>query len=396
MRFGPRIAVLGVCLLFGACGGIQRIFNPAPGLEADSLDFSMILIGDAGGPPTADAVLKAVEEDVQPVKDKAVVVFLGDNIYPRGLPAPEAIDYEDALARLNRQVKVLTSGEVKGVFVPGNHDWDRSGPDGFGAVRRAAEAAEESGKDWVEYLPPNGCPGPEVRDYGNFRLVVLDTEWLLRAGEKGREGCTARSDSAVAAQLDTALAGANGKHVVVAAHHPLRTGGEHGGYFRMRDHIFPLRMVKPWLWVPLPIVGSSYPIARTSGATPQDVSHTRNRAMRVLLETVLRKHRPLVFAAGHEHTLQVISGSSARWLLVSGNGYFGHGGYVTWLDSTRYASNASGYMRLDGTRQGRVRLAVMTVNADGDSDEAFSLWLTEGRPDEECVESSSNRCSPRR
>ena len=212
----------------------------------------------------------------------------------------------------------------------------------------------------------------------------------------GRDRCAARTDSAVAAQLDSTLAASAGKHVVIAAHHPMRTGGEHGGFFRMRDHIFPLRLVKPWLWLPLPVLGSTYPIARGGGATPQDMSHSRNRAMRILLENVMRRHRPLVFAAGHEHNLQVIAGATARWLLVSGNGYFGHGGHVTGLDSTRWASQESGYMRLDGTRQGRVRLSVMTVNQDAESEESYSLWLSDGGRDEECQESSSERCNPRR
>ena len=92
----------------------------------------------------------------------------------------------------------------------------------------------------------------------------------------------------------------------------------------------------------------------------------------------------------------IIAGATARWLLVSGNGYFGHGGHVTGLDSTRWASQESGYMRLDGTRQGRVRLSVMTVNQDAESEESYSLWLSDGGRDEECQESSSERCNPRR
>jgi len=396
VRWSQGVLASILLLALGGCVRQPSQFSPAPGLGEDSLDFSVILIGDAGGPPSADAVLRAVEEDVKTLKDKSVIVFLGDNIYPRGLPAPEAVDYQDALSRINRQVKLLTSADVKGIFVPGNHDWDRSGPDGFGAVRREALAVEESGGEHVEFLPPNGCPGPEVREFGSFRLVLLDTEWLLRDAEKGRDGCTATSDSAVRAQLETALAGANGKHVVVAAHHPLRSGGEHGGYFRVRDHLFPLRAVKSWLWLPLPVIGSTYPLARSGGASPQDISHSRNRSMRVLLEGALRRYRPLVYAAGHEHAMQVMAGNSARWLLVSGVGYFGHGGYVTWLDSTRYATSASGYMRLDATRSGNVRLAVMTVDLEGKSTEAYSLWLTPGARNEECTEPSQERCSRRR
>jgi hypothetical protein len=370
--------VIALLIGAGACGPSIPGFNLLPPLGGDDLDFSVILIGDAGGPPSADQVFRALENDLKPVKDKSVVLFLGDNIYPRGLPAPEAPDYNDRMASLDRQVKLLTNAGVKGIFVPGNHDWDRSGPDGFPAILREGAAVQKLGNGQAELLPANGCPGPDIRDVGSFRLILLDTEWMLRDAEKGRDGCLATTDSAIRIELDHALAGANGKHLVVAAHHPMRTAGEHGGYFRVNDHLFPLRKFKSWLWIPLPLIGSSYPIARASGYSPQDISHSRNRLMRETIEEAMRPYRPLVYASGHEHALQVFAGSAAQWYLVSGTGYFDHGGFVTYLDSTRYASSASGYMRLDATKTGRVRLAVMTVDRDAKSREAFSLWLSEG------------------
>lgn len=393
MRHGARGLILAVSV--AACARGPAEFSPVPVLGEGEHAYTVVLIGDAGGPVSADAVLRALKDDVEDVNDSTTIVFLGDNIYPRGLPAPEMPDYEEKLERLERQVKAVTDAEARGIFVPGNHDWDRSGPDGFNAIRRQAEAVQKAGDGRVEFLPPNGCPGPEVRDVSHFRLVLLDTEWLLRDGPKGREGCAASTDSAVAAQLQAAVEGAGDRHVVVAAHHPLRSGGEHGGYFRVRDHLFPLRAVKSWLWFPLPVIGSTYPIARSSGASPQDISHSRNRTMRLLIERAIRGRRPLVYAAGHEHNLQVLTGTASRWLLVSGSGYYGHGGYVTWLDGTRYATSASGYMRLDATRDGRVRLSVLSVNYEGQSRETFSLWLTEGVPDVPCAEPSED-CNRRR
>src|SRR2546426_3412173 len=47
--------------------------------------------------------------------------------------------------------------------------------------------------------------------------------------------------------------------------------------------------------------------------------------------------RSLIYAAGHDHALQVITGTSARYELVSGAGTFGHLDRVTALDSTRFA-----------------------------------------------------------
>jgi hypothetical protein len=168
---------------------------------------------------------------------------------------------------------------------------------------------------------------------------------------------------------------AGDRHVIVLAHHPLATGGSHGGYFTWWQHLFPLREFSRGLWIPLPGLGSAYPIARQRGISSQDFSSVENRRMRLMLETALRARRPLVYAAGHEHNLQVLGSAGAEWHLVSGAGSYNHVGPVAWRDSTRFAVAASGYMRLDVLLDGRVRLGVMTVASDSTATERFSAWL---------------------
>jgi hypothetical protein len=93
------------------------------------------------------------------------------------------------------------------------------------------------------------------------------------------------------------------------------------------------------------------------------------------MDSALAPARPLVYAAGHDHGLQVIGGTSARYLLVSGAGTYGHLSRVTALDSTRFARLASGFMRLEVLRDRRARLAVTVVDEAGRGTEAFALWL---------------------
>jgi len=182
----------------------------------------------------------------------------------------------------------------------------------------------------------------------------------------------------VADSLRVAVATAGDRQVVVTTHHPLASGGEHGGHFDWTRHIFPFRALKSWAWVPLPIVGSLYPAIRASGVSDQDIPGSGNRHMREALAAAVVDHPPLVWAAGHEHNLQVIRGTVARHLLVSGSGYFGHGGFAQWSDSTVYASDRSGYMRLDVTPDGRVRLAVVVVDKAGNGREVHAEWLGHG------------------
>jgi hypothetical protein len=262
--------------------------------------------------------------------------------------------------------------------VPGNHDWARHADDGWDAIRRQAAFIEAHESDAI-MRPADGCPGPEIEDVGALvRLIALDTHWWLHPGPRPGEdsSCAAGTEEEVEQQLRRAVSLANGRNVIVVGHHPLASGGEHGGHFQARDHLFPLRSLVSWLWVPLPGVGSLYPIARANGYSPQDLSSPVNRIMRESIGRAMDANPPaLVYAAGHEHNLQVIRGNQARWLLVSGSGISDHQSWVTWSDSTTYAAEAAGFMRLDVMRNGKVRLGVITVESNGDAKEAYALWL---------------------
>ena len=116
----------------------------------------------------------------------SLVVFLGDNIYPGGLPPRTSKDNEEMERRLKDQIDAVVRTDARGIFVPGNHDWDNSGGDGWSAVRRQEAFIAEHGEEGrVVLLPQGGCPGPSVVDFGeSLRLVAIDTEWWLRSNDK--------------------------------------------------------------------------------------------------------------------------------------------------------------------------------------------------------------------
>jgi hypothetical protein len=345
--------------------------------EAKDLDARVFLIGDAGVPIEKDPVLAALEEDVGADPAKAVVVYLGDNIYPRGLPPEKALGRKEAERRLDAQVDAAGAEGAAVLFIPGNHDWDKQGAGGWEAIKRQGEYLAAKG---AEIEPKGGCPGPAVRDvHERVRLVLLDTQWWLHTGPKpaGKDSpCPQKTEKEVVDALAVAIKDAGERRVVVAGHHPLATGGAHGGYFSWQDHIFPLRAARSWLWIPLPGIGSLYPGARRSGRSSQDVSSAANRKMREAIAGVFERNPPLVYAAGHEHNLQVLKAPHPKLLLVSGSGAYGHTTQSSWTNATLFARAASGYMRLDVEKSGRVRLAVVTVAADGKATERYAQDLT--------------------
>ncbi len=376
-RWGPL-----VCLAAVSCGGALPSADPVPPAPPALVETSLFLVGDAGAPDRSrEPVLRALAGDLAKAPGERVVVFLGDNIYPRGLPDTAQPGRAEALRRLDAQIDVVREAGVEAIFVPGNHDWARMGADGWESIRRQQRRIAQRGGELVRLLPEDGCPGPVVVDYGQrLRIIALDTQWWLHAGPKPRDPtseCRADKEEEITDSLRADLESADSsRRVVLVAHHPLASGGEHGGYFSTRDYFFPLRHVSKVLgWIPLPGLGAIYPEARASGISSQDIPGGSNRRMREALEGAMLRHRPLVWASGHDHNLQVLAGRAARHLLVSGSGIYGHGSRVVQLSVTRFASAAAGYMRLDMLLDGRVRLGVVQVDGQGDASEAYTRWL---------------------
>ncbi|MEA2722833.1 MAG: hypothetical protein QOH59_604, partial [Gemmatimonadales bacterium] len=320
--------------------------------------MSVYLIGDAGKPDSAgEPVLTALRSDLASRRSDRVVVFLGDNAYPRGLPPPGQPGRREAERHLAAQVEAVTSTGARGYLVPGNHDWAKHGVDGWNAIRRQERFVDSVGAGRVLLQPGGGCPGPSVVDIGTrLRLILLDTQWWLHRGAKPRDpdsSCGADSEQEIVDSLRAALTGADGRLVVMAEHHPLRSGGEHGGHFDLKYHLFPLTAIKPWLWIPLPLIGSLYPAARQQGISNQDIPSRAYQRLIAAFRRALAAAPPALYAAGHEHNLQVLSGGPARLELVSGTGIYGHSGVAVPLRGTLFARRASGFARLDIPKAGR-------------------------------------------
>jgi hypothetical protein len=231
-------------------------------------------------------------------------------------------------------------------------------------------------------LPGGGCPGPITRDLGRRgRLVVLDTQWLLEVGEKpspenNPTGCAETTTEEFQEALVAVLREAkrDQRAAIVVAHHPLRSHGPHGGYVSPRIHLFPLTMfgsyVPTWShWVPIPGLGSIMGMTRAwFSPNNQDMSSGMNERMRDTLWAAMDGPAvdgaaPLIYAAGHEHSLQVFrSRRGPRYLVVSGLGSSRKATPVGHDRSSLFAHSdheQPGFVTVDFLRDGRIRLAVV-------------------------------------
>lgn len=379
---GVRLAAAALALAAAAAVAAPAArHEPSQAGAADEpAAFSLFLIGDAGEPAKGgEPVLQSLRRELERAGQRSAVAFLGDNLYPAGLPPEDDPQRPELERRIDEQVDAVHGTGARVVFVPGNHDWDKGGRSGWEAVKRQERRVESRGGAAVAFLPNGGCPGPEVVDVsGRLRLVALDTQWWLHGHDRPEHpdsGCAADSEDEVLAAFAAALKGAGERDVVVLAHHPLESGGPHGGHFTLRQHLFPLTDVKGALWLPLPLIGSLYPALRGSGISPQDVASGEYQRMRRALRGAAAKHPPLAWAGGHEHVLQVIESREWGRVLVSGAGIFGHESAVRDVPGSRYRTSRAGYMRIDYLADGTRRLVVVEVAKDGSSREGFATPL---------------------
>lgn len=380
IRLRLAFGVLVCSCLLSACAGKAPPIPPsAPPVSSEELAYRLFLIGDGGEPRKGgEPVLTALTAQIESSGTPATVVFLGDNVYDEGVPPDASGDQREMERRLFDQMDAVLRTKASAVFVPGNHDWESGGEDGWNAIRRQQELVRRHGDGGrIVFLPGGGCPGPIALDLGgSLRLIALDTQWWLHGNHKpGPDECSPGTEESVIEALREEVSEAGSRRVIVVAHHPLLSSGPHGGYFNWQDHLFPLTRIWKPLWVPLPGIGSLYPLARIWGVSDQDQAGKRNRAMRSELESAFRDTPPLVFAAGHEHTLEVLTGEVVPHLLVSGTGYYGHHSPTKWRPESRYRNPAAGFMRLDVRQNGTIRLGVVTVDESGLAHEPFAMEL---------------------
>ncbi|MBC3540930.1 metallophosphoesterase [Rufibacter sediminis] len=343
--------------------------------DTSEIIYSVFLIGDAGAPLTdkPDPTLMHLKSQIDRAGEKSAVVYLGDNIYHNGLPEPDAYDRKTAEERMKAQLDILKGYKGEKYMIPGNHDWGGGSgtPDGWNAVVREERFVEEYladsnivvGTDF--FVPGNGCPGPfEVLVEEEIVLIALDSHWWLHPYDKpyGDDNpCGVTSEVDVLVQLEDIIQKNKDKNIVVVGHHPLFSNGIHGGYFTLTDHLFPLTILRKGWVLPLPVIGSIYPLARKYGGIAQDIPHPSYQAYINGLLKVFNKYDNIVYAAGHEHNLQyfkqgklphIVSGAGCKTQHVKNGG------------DALYAEKSQGYARINYYKNGEAWVEFWAKNDD--------------------------------
>ena len=356
-RYLPFFLLVVATLLFPACAlqinqpyyreDVQSWQQQAP-QDSSKIRYSIFLIGDVGAPSKdpLEPSLKLLQGQMLGSDANSASIFLGDNIYSYGLTEPGSPGRKTDEERIKTQLDIFKGYKGEKYMIPGNHDWAQGIPGGLASVIRQEVFVEDYLHDSTRveggnfFVPDGGCPGPyEVYLHDNVVLIALNSQWWLQEEERpygGNNRCGVANELEVYLQLEDIISRNSGKHIMVVGHHPLYTNGTHGGNYRLLDHLFPLTLIHRHLIIPLPVIGSIYPWSRRYGGISQDVAHPKYKAYIQALMGIFEKYPNVVYAGGHEHSIQyfkernvptIVSGSGCKTqhMKEGGNGaIFGH------------------------------------------------------------------------
>ncbi|UMQ41117.1 metallophosphoesterase [Chryseobacterium sp. Y16C] len=279
-------------------------------------DFKIFLIGDAGNAdePQAQQTLGLLKSKLDSADKNSMLIFLGDNIYPSGMPKESDKDYALAKQKLDNQLNITKNFKGKTLVIPGNHDWYN----GLDGLKAQEELVKNYFNDKKAFLPKNSCPLDDISLTKDIKLIVIDTEWVLANWDNYpgiNKNCDIKTREDLFTEFKDLVNKNQDKRIIVALHHPVISSGTHAGYNSAASHLFPLNSK-----IPLPGIASIINILRSSsGANPEDINNQHYADLANRLKSIVQEKENIIFVSGHDHNLQYHEERNIRQI-VSGAG----------------------------------------------------------------------------
>jgi len=325
---------------------------------SSELIYELILIGDSRQAYTNASFLTLMGSHLSKAGENSAVLFLGDNVEAGGWPDSSSRAWPEAQKSLMAQVEILQNFKGEIVFIPGKNDWARGKKEGLEYVKNQRKYIESSLDRKDVFLPKKGRPGPEeIQLTKDIVLILIDSHWWFHENDKSYAGIVDEADFFV--QIEDAISRNKDKKIIIAAHNPLYSVGNHGGHFAAADNLFPLREINSSLYLPLP--GFLYTGYRKFLGGYEDLAHPQYKLLiEALLET-FEGFSNIIYAAGHEHNLQYVMKDSLHHII---SGAAGKSTYVAPSDKTDFALKQEGFAKLVFYSNGDVWLEFHTTTED--------------------------------
>lgn len=338
--------------------------------------FEVLLVGDSGNVNRngKDELLELVRQHL-PKQDNSCVVFLGDNIYPKGMPAKDDVLRSEAELVAYKHYETLKSYKGKIVFIPGNHDWNKGKEDGLNYLLRQESYFNNLFQQQVFY-PQNACPGPaEIINTDYVCIIAIDTQWWMQEGDKpiGRQNACVESEQDFFKKLNVLATENAGKRIIILGHHPIYSYSLHGGKYKMKHHVFPLTLYKKKAYVPMPFVGSLIPLYRKYIGAKEDIAHPKYSYLRKRMKAIFKSNPGMFYISGHEHNLQYIEKYSTHHII---SGAASKSTYVIKGKYSKFAVSAKGFFILRFYTDKSIKIETVLTNKYNKMGElAYQSWI---------------------
>ena len=368
-----RFILISIILFFSSCATNKPFYNSAERNwqndapdQSSEISYTVFLIGDSRRAYESKPLISLMGAHLSEANENSAVIFLGDNVQPGGLPDTTDRNWDIASASLIQQLELLEDFKGEIIFIPGNHDWAKGKKEGLEYVKNQRKYIENYLDREDVFLPKKGRPGPvEINLSDDIVVIVIDSHWWFHENEKNYDGIEDEADLFV--QIEDAISRNRNKKIIFAAHNPLYSVGNHGGYFAFSDNFFPFLNVSKYLYVPFP--GFLYTGYRKFLGYKQDLSHPQYKLLIEALQETFEGQTDIIYATGHEHNLQYVHRDSLHHVISGGAGI---STYVAQSKHTDFGQMEMGMAKLDFYDNGDVWLEFWVLPDDPSGTDAHN------------------------
>lgn len=340
--------------------------------ESEIPTHRFFLIGDTGdaGEPASTTTFEFFKSRIDKADSASTVIFLGDNIYPNGMPDENSNQRKKAEQKLQLQIDLLRNFKGQTFFIPGNHDW-YSGIKGL----KAQEAFVTAQLGKKTFQPNKACPIDSKKISDEISLIFVDSQWYLEDWDKHKNmnaDCDLKTRDEFLEEFESELNKNQNQLTIIAIHHPLLSGGTHAGQFSWSKQLFPFEAK-----IPLPLIGSFINLLRkTSGGSPQDNQNHIYREFINRLKTLVADRENLIFVSGHDHNLQYLESENIKQII---SGAASKDEAARAVNPNDFSAGWQGYAVLDVFNDGSSKVYYYG-NKNGSEKLLFEHSITEKRP----------------
>ena len=327
------------------------------------LSHSVYLIGETGNQPTLSPTLRLVQE-LAAKQANSSVVFLGNQVAD-GIPEEDDPALTIVQQSLKEQFLPFKNYQGNVFAIPGDKDWHGDRDDGQFHVQEQELFVEQLLGDKNAFVPDNGCGDPvDIELTDNLVLILLNTQWWLHQDAERDKNldCEVRDEIDFLAATEEIILKHRGKKLLIAMHHPIYSSGKSGGYYPLKSHLFPLTAVKENLYIPLPVIGSIFPLSKKIIGSRQDISNPKQAAFKRGLLGLLHNQEGVILVSGHEPGMQYFFKKNHHFI-VSGGG--GREDYIKRGNSAEFSYQKNGFLKLNYFKNKEVWMEFWTPEDGG-------------------------------